>query len=187
MLEDVARAVRTVRSRAGEWGLKSDRIGIIGSSAGGHLASTLLTHFDSGKPDTGDPVDAVSSRPDFGILCYAVITLGAQTHSGSKQNLLGKDPDPKLVEFLSNELQVTPQTPPTFVWHTAEDKTVKVENALLFAGALAKNGVPFSLHIYPKGAHGIGLQGSGPLKSGGTLHPWTGALQDWMRGNGWLP
>ncbi|PYK60601.1 MAG: endo-1,4-beta-xylanase, partial [Verrucomicrobia bacterium] len=121
MLNDAARAVRLVRARSGEWKLDPHRIGIMGSSAGGHLASTLLTHFDSGKPDADDPVERQSSRPDLGILCYPVITMGEHTHQGSKNNLLGKDPSPELVKLLSNELQVTKETPPCFIFHTDED------------------------------------------------------------------
>ena len=116
MLNDAARAVRLVRARAGEWKLDPHRIGIMGSSAGGHLASTLLTHFDSGKPDADDPVERQSSRPDIGILCYPVITMGERTHQGSKNNLLGKEPTPELVKLLSNELQVTKETPPCFIF-----------------------------------------------------------------------
>jgi acetyl esterase/lipase len=110
MLQDAARAVRTVRARAGEWKLDPKRVGIMGSSAGGHLASTLLTHFDAGKPDAADPIERQSSRPDLGILCYAVISFGEFGHRGSMNNLLGKDPSPELVRELSNELQVTKDT-----------------------------------------------------------------------------
>ena len=184
MLQDAARAVRTVRARADEWKLDPKRIGIIGSSAGGHLASTLLTHFDAGKSDAADSVERVSSRPDLGILCYPVISLGEFTHQGSKNNLLGKDPSPELVRELSNELQVTKDTPPTFIWHTAEDKAVPVENALLFAGALRKAGVPFDLHIYERGNHGMGL-GSQPYGSG-ERHPWTRDCEFWLKGRGFV-
>ena len=177
MLEDAARAVRLVRERSGEWGVDPKRVGIMGSSAGGHLASTLLTHFDDGTPDSADPVERQSSRPDLGILCYAVITLGEFTHQGSKRNLLGENPAPDLVKLLSNELQVTPRTPPTFVWHTAEDQAVPVENALLFAGALRRAGVPFDLHIYERGRHGIGLANG---------HAWTKDLAFWLGERGFL-
>src|SRR5688572_12312241 len=121
MLEDAARAVRTVRAKATKWSVDPKRIGIMGSSAGGHLASTLLTHFDAGDAKAADETDRQSSRPDLGILCYPVITLGEKTHGGSKKNLLGENPSEELVRLLSNELQVTTQTPPTFLWHTAED------------------------------------------------------------------
>ena len=157
MLQDAARAVRTVRARAGDWQLDPKRIGIMGSSAGGHLASTLLTHFDAGKPDAEDVIERQSSRPDLGILCYAVITMGQFTHQGSKNNLLGKEPSPELVRNLSNELQVTKETPPCFIWHTYEDNAVPVENSLQFAEALRRAKVPFDLHIYQQGGHGMGL------------------------------
>lgn len=157
MLGDAARAVRLVRARAADWQVDPKRVGIMGSSAGGHLASTLLTHFDAGDANATDVIERQSSRPDVGILCYAVISMGTNTHQGSKNNLLGKDPSPELVKLLSNELQVTPQTPPCFLWHTWEDGAVKVENTLDFAQALRRNGVRFDLHIYEKGGHGLGL------------------------------
>jgi acetyl esterase/lipase len=178
MLEDAARAVRLVRAKAEMWKVDPKRVGIMGSSAGGHLASTLLTHFDAGKADAIDPIDRESSRPDLGILCYAVITLGDKTHQGSKNNLLGKDPSPEMVKFLSNELQVTKDTPPCFVWHTAEDKAVPVENSLQFAAALQKNGVPFDLHVYQKGRHGIGLADKAPFTN---AHPWSRDLVFWLK------
>jgi len=178
MLEDAARAVRLVRAKAGMWKVDPKRVGVMGSSAGGHLASTLLTHFDAGKSDAVDPIDKESSRPDLGILCYAVITLGDKTHQGSKNNLLGKDPDAEMVKFLSNELQVTKDTPPCFVWHTAEDKAVPVENSLQFAAALQKNGVPFDLHVYQKGRHGIGLADKAPFTN---AHPWSRDLVFWLK------
>lgn len=120
-------------------------------------ASTLLTHFDAGDPSAADPIERESSRPDLGALCYPVISMGEKTHAGSRQNLLGEHPSPELVRLLANELQVTKETPLTFLFHTAEDATVPVQNSLMFAAALADQGVPFALHIYPKGAHGIGL------------------------------
>lgn len=175
MLEDAARGLRTVRAWARRDGLDPSRIGIIGSSAGGHLASTLLTHFDSGKPDDADLIERESSRPDLGILCYPVITLGEFTHQGSKHNLLGEKPPADLVQFLSNEKQVTAQTPPCFIWHTAEDGAVPVENALLFAAALRKAGVPFDLHIYEKGGHGLGLPSQNK-----NAPPWDADLLYWL-------
>ena len=184
MLQDAARAVRLVRARAGEWKLDSHRIGIMGSSAGGHLASTLLTHFDAGKPEAADLVERQSSRPDLGILCYAVITMGQFTHLGSKRNLLGKDPAPELVRELSNELQVTKDTPPCFVWATYEDQAVPVENSLQYAEALRRAGVPFDLHIYQKGPHGLGLgtREWNPEKR----HPWTRDCIFWLQAQGFV-
>lgn len=181
-LGDAARALRLVRSRAAEWKLDPKRVGIMGSSAGGHLASTLLTHFDAGNASAADPIDRQSSRPDLGILCYPVITMGEKTHQGSKNNLLGNNPAPELVKLLSNELQVTKDTPPTFLFHTAEDGAVPVENSLMFAAALAANKVPFALHIYPKGAHGIGL---GTREwSPAARHPWVGECALWLKAQG---
>ncbi|MDB6054068.1 MAG: Alpha/beta hydrolase [Verrucomicrobiales bacterium] len=179
MLNDAARAVRWVKAKAADYKIDSNRVGIIGSSAGGHLASTLLTHFDDGKPDAEDLVERQSSRPALGILCYAVITMGPNTHQGSKQNLLGKEAAPELVELLSNEKQVTKNTPPCFIWHTFEDGAVKVENSLAFAEALAKAKVPFDLHIYQKGGHGIGLGTKDNDKS--KYHPWAADCIYWLK------
>jgi len=182
MLQDAARAVRTVRARAGEWHVDTKRIGIMGSSAGGHLASTLLTHFDAGQANSPDPIERQSSRPDLGILCYAVITMGQFTHQGSKHNLLGDNPPDDLVKGLSNELQVTKETPPCFIWHTWEDNGVAVENSLQFAAALRKAGVPFDLHVYQKGGHGIGL-GSNKWDPE-HRHPWTADCVFWLKAQG---
>lgn len=179
MLEDVARAIRYVRSNAKKWKLDPGRIGVMGSSAGGHLASTILVHFDAGLPDSKDPIERVSSRPNLGILCYPVITMGEFAHKGSRRNLLGNDPDPKLIELLSNERQVRENTPPTFIFHTVEDKGVPVENTLQFAAALRSKKVPFALHVYPKGRHGIGL---GTNKwDPDSRHPWTTQCEIWLR------
>lgn len=157
-LQDAQRAIRTVRARAEEFNVDANKIGILGFSAGGHLASTAATHFDAGKPDAGDPIEKVSCRPDFAVLCYAVIAFNQPfTHRGSQKNLLGENPDPELVKSLSNELQVTSETPPTFLWHTYEDTGVPPDNSLAFYSALVKNKVPGELHIYEKGRHGVGL------------------------------
>jgi acetyl esterase/lipase len=185
MLQDAARSVRLVRARAGDWQLDPKRIGIIGSSAGGHLASMLLTHFDAGNPGAADPIERVSSRPDLGVLCYAVITMGPFTHSGSKKNLLGTNAPPELVKELSNELQVTKNTPPCFIWHTFADKTVPMENSLQFAAALREAGVPFDLHIYQAGGHGMGLgvHQYNP-EDLSKLHPWTSDCIYWLKQQG---
>jgi acetyl esterase/lipase len=183
MLQDAARAVRMVRTRAADWKIDPHRVGIMGSSAGGHLASTLMTHFDSGDPAVADPIERQSSRPDIGILCYPVITMGEFAHQGSKENLLGTNPPPELVKLLSNELQVTSNTPPCFIWCTYEDKTVPMENSLLFAGALRKGGVPFDLHIYQKGKHGMGLGDKPPF---GHPHPWANDCLFWLKEQGFL-
>ena len=182
MMNDVNRAIRTVRASAEKWKLDPKRIGVMGSSAGGHLASTALTHYDAGDASASDPIERVSSRPDLGILCYPVITMGENTHAGSKKNLLGENPDPKLVELMSNEKQVTKDTPPTFIFHTFADAGVKVENALDFAAALRKHGVAFALHIYPNGPHGIGL--GGQQWDPEHRHPWTTQCALWLKEQG---
>ncbi|MCP5516989.1 MAG: alpha/beta hydrolase [Verrucomicrobiales bacterium] len=178
MLQDAARAVRLVRHRAADWKVDPQRVGIMGSSAGGHLASTLVTHFDGGRPQANDPVERLSSRPDLGILCYAVITMGEFTHQGSRRNLLGDAPTEELITLLSNERQVSPETPPCFVWHTWEDQAVPVENSLQFAAALRRAGVPFDLHIYQQGRHGIGLADKPPFAQ---PHPWAADLAFWLK------
>jgi acetyl esterase/lipase len=170
-LQDAQRAIRMVRERAGGLGVAPNRIGIWGFSAGGHLASTAATHFDS------------ASRPDFLILGYPVISFTTQyTHKGSRAALLGENPDPKLVESLSNENQVTPQTPPTFLFHTNEDKGVPPENSVMFYLALRKAGVPAEMHIYERGNHGAGLAPKDPV-----LSTWPARLADWFRTRGLLP
>ncbi len=179
MLQDAARALRMVRFHAADWKIDAARIGIIGSSAGGHLASTLLTHFDAGASDAADPIDRVSCRPDLGVLCYPVITMGDETHRGSRDNLLGKDPSPELVKELSNELHVTKDTPPCFIFHTADDTAVPVENSLNFASALRKASVPFEIHVYQHGAHGLGLGTKSDEPS--HMHPWVHECERWMR------
>jgi acetyl esterase/lipase len=174
-LQDAARAMRTVRSRAAEWGLDPKRVGILGFSAGGHLASTLGTHFDEGKADSSDPVERASSRPNLMILVYPVITMRELTHSGSKKNLLSTEPSPELVALLSNEEQVTRETPPTFLVHTMNDAAVPVENSINFAMALRKSGVPFEFHLYERGPHGFGLGQKDPI-----LATWPGRCADWL-------
>ncbi len=179
---DAQRALRLVRSHAREWGLDPGRVGILGFSAGGHLASTVATHFDEGRPDAADPIDRASCRPDFAVLAYPVITLqDPLAHVGSRQNLLGESPDPRLVELLSNERQVTPRTPPCFLFHTADDATVPVGNSLLFFEALRKAGVPAELHVFAHGRHGVGLAPSDPA-----LSRWPELLVLWLRGLGLL-
>jgi len=181
-LLDAQRAIRTVRSRSAEFQIRPDRIGIWGFSAGGHLASTAGTHFDGGDPGAADPIDRASSRPDFLILAYPVISLTTPyTHRGSLKNLLGPDPDPKLVESLSNDLRVTPQTPPAFLFHTTADSGVPPENSILFYLALRKAGVPAEMHIYERGPHGVGLAPKDPV-----LSTWAERLEGWLRVRGLL-
>ncbi len=185
MLNDAARGMRLMRSQAKAWNIDPKRCGVMGSSAGGHLATTLLTHFDEGKTGDKNVIEQQSSRPDFGILCYAVITMSDNTHAGSRKNLLGDKPSPELIENLSNEKQVTKDTPPCFIWHTWEDQAVKVENSLEFASALRKAGVKFDLHIYQKGPHGIGLSVGKNGAKAGEVHPWASDLLVWLRQNQW--
>jgi acetyl esterase/lipase len=181
-LGDAQRAIRLVRSRAKEFNIRPDRIGIMGFSAGGHLAATAATHFDNGDPAAADPIDRVSSRPDFAILCYAVISLSAPyAHAGSGNALLGDHPDPRLREELSNELHVTAQTPPAFLFSTSEDQAVPSENSVAFYLALKKAGVPAELHIFEKGAHGVGLDLADPV-----LSEWPKLLANWLRMRGLL-
>jgi acetyl esterase/lipase len=176
-LQDAQRALRTVRAGAKEWKIDPQRIGIWGFSAGGHLASTAGTHFDTGKSDAEDPIERVSCRPNFMILAYPVISMEPGTsHMGSRDNLIGKNPDPKLVENLSNEKQVTEQTPPTFLFHTSTDSAVLPENSIKFYLALRKAKVPAEIHIYEKGPHGVGLAPKDPV-----LSTWKDRLEAWLR------
>ncbi len=175
MLNDAARAVRTVRARAREWGVDTNRIGVMGFSAGGHLASTISTHFDAGNAASDDPIEWASSRPDLSVLAYPVISMDVQAHSGSRGNLLGENPPRELVEFLSSHKQVTTETPPTFLFHTADDGAVPVANALMYADALAAAGVAFELHVYEHGRHGVGLATDDPI-----LSTWTRRCADWL-------
>ena len=187
-LQDVQRALRTVRARADECKIDPHRVGVMGFSAGGHLASTAATHFDDGKPDADDPVERVSCRPDFLILAYPVITLKPPFyHKGSRDNLLGDKPSDELVNSLCNDEQVTAKTPPTFLFHTAEDSAVPPENSVQFYLALRKHKVPAELHVYEKGRHGVGLAtGLGGTPNDPVLTTWKGHLIDWMKGRGLL-
>ena len=178
---DAARAIRIVREGAKRWNLAKNKIGIMGSSAGGHLASTTMTHFDDGDRTAADSIERVSSRPDFGILCYPVISMGPIGHAISREQFLGPNPSQELIKRFSNELQVTAATPPCFLWHTAEDSIVSASNTLEFAGALEKHGVPFDLHIYEHGRHGLGLGDKYPFAQ---ALPWTRDLVVWLKGRG---
>ena len=176
-MHDAQRALRFTRAHAKEWNIDPERVGILGFSAGGHLASTAGTHFDAGTADAADPIDRLSCRPDFMILVYPVITLkGPYAHN--RINLLGKDADDSVVESLCNEKQVTPKTPPTFLVHTGADKGVPPENSILFYQALRKAKVPAELHIYEQGNHGLGL---GTIK-GLPFASWPERCAAWMSG-----
>lgn len=181
-LQDAQRAIRYVRANAQKLGVDPNRLGIMGFSAGGHLASTAATHFDEGERSSDDPIQQQSSRPDFAILAYPVVSFVQPfTHGGSARNLLGENPDPELLKSLSNETQVTSETPPTFLFHTGEDTGVPVENSLVFYAALRKAGVPAELHVYQTGPHGVGLAPGSPV-----LSTWKDRLADWLKINGFL-
>lgn len=179
-LDDAQRAIRTVRHRAQEFAVDPAKIGILGFSAGGHLTSTAVTHFDNGQSSSADPIQRMSCRPDFGILCYPVIAFNQPfSHKGSLRNLLGEQADAALVASLSNEKQVTKDTPPCFLWHTQEDKGVPPENSLVFYQALVANKIPAELHVYEKGRHGLGLAKDTPGTSA-----WPNACLAWLQGRG---
>lgn len=181
-LQDVLRAIRVVRSRATELNIRPDRVGVMGFSAGGHLASTAATLFGLEAARAADGLEAVSSRPDFAILAYPVIVFGADvTHKGSQKNLIGETPSADLVVQLSTDRQVTAQTPPTFLFHTTEDTAVPPQNSVAFYLALKNAGVPAELHIYEKGSHGVGL-----APNDRELSTWPDRLLGWMRGRGLL-
>jgi acetyl esterase/lipase len=187
-LGDAQRAIRTVRARAAEWHIAADRIGFMGFSAGGHLASTAATHFDVGGLKNDDNVEKESCRPDFAILAYPVISFeDAVTHKGSRTNLVGANPDASLLDMYSNEKRVTKETPPVFIFHTSADTAVLPENATRFYSACKKAGVPVELHIYEKGRHGVGL-GRDPKWTGGekSVETWPDRLADWMKSRGLL-
>jgi acetyl esterase/lipase len=177
--QDATRAIRTVRARAERWRIDPKRIGIMGFSAGGHLASMTGTHFDAGQPEATDTIERVSSRPDLMILSVPVITMRRpHTHGGSVRNLLGDDPDEKLLAFCSTDEQVTRNTPPALIISSWSDAIVPIENSLLFATALRKAGVPCELHIYEKGPHNF-LVAEGETRR--VLETWWDRVGDWLR------
>ena len=179
---DVLHAIRTVRDRAWRYGVSPDRIGVMGFSAGGHLASTAATMFQEGNPESTDRWSRISSRPDFAVLCYPVISFVAPfTHEGSRNNLLGEGAERALLEMMSTELRVTRRTPPTFLWHTSEDAAVPAQNSIAFYLRLRENDVPAELHIFEKGRHGMGLGWSDRA-----LSEWPGLLASWLAGRGLL-
>jgi acetyl esterase/lipase len=177
-LQDAQRAIQIVRENAAKWNIDPNKIGIMGFSAGGHLASTVSTHFSNAVIDNPNKV---SLRPDFSILLYPVISFtDSLAHIGSRNNLIGRDALPgKVIEY-SNEVQVNQQTPPAFIVHAADDKTVKVQNSIRYYEALLKNNVLSELHIYPKGGHGFGMNNKT------TNDKWMERLKNWLQGNGWL-
>lgn len=181
-LMDAQRAIRSVRARATEWGCDPARVGMLGFSAGGHLTATAGTQFDAGDPTNKDPIERVSSRPDFLVLVYPVITLeGRFAHRGSRENLLGTNPDPNLAGQLCAEKRVTKDTPPAFLVHSSADTGVPAENSILFYRALREAGVPAELHIFEKGEHGFGLAPKDPA-----LSVWPKLCIAWLHSRGIL-
>jgi len=182
-LQDARRAVRTVRARAEEWGIRQDRIGILGFSAGGHLAATVGTHFDGGDAEASDPIERASCRPDFMVLGYALISfMPPHTHPAARGHLMGeRQDDTALIEFLSNETQVTPSTPPAFLFHTDADQVVPSEHSVLFYLALRRAGVPAELHVFEQGVHGLGLAPDDP-----GMDTWPDLCLTWLRERGLL-
>jgi acetyl esterase/lipase len=181
-LQDAQRAVRTVRAQAADWGIDTEKIGVLGFSAGGHLASSTGVHFDEGDAVAADLVARQSSRPDFLVLCYPVIAFGEpHTHVGSQRNLLGEEASDELIRELSSEKQVTERTPPTFLWHTTEDRAVPPENSIEFYLALRRAGVPAALHIFETGRHGLGLASDHPSAS-----HWPALCEAWLKVRGIL-
>jgi acetyl esterase/lipase len=178
-LQDAQKAIRLVRQHAKEWNIHPDKIGVMGFSAGGHLASTLSTHFNE---KVYEPSEATSARPDFSLLIYPVITMNpGSAHMGSRTNLLGKDPSSDRVKHFSNELQVTKDTPPAFLVHSIDDEAVPVQNSIAYALALEKHRVPCELHIYQSGGHGYGLG-----RSNNTESSWPEACRRWLKARGFL-
>jgi acetyl esterase/lipase len=181
-LRDVLRAVRLVRSQAARFGVRPDRIGVIGSSAGGHLAATAGTLFDHPLGRTGAPLDAVSARPDFLMLLYPVIAMeGPAVHAGSRKALLGAAPDAATVQLMSPERQVSRATPPTLLIHTQADQAVPVENSILFYQALTRAGVPAEMYLFEQGSHGMGMR-----DGNGTASHWPRRAEEWLRARGLL-
>jgi acetyl esterase/lipase len=186
-LQDASRGLRMLRARANELHLDPHRIGIQGFSAGGHLAATLSTHFDAGNASSSDPIERVSSRPDLAILCYPVITfVESAVHVGSRKNLLGDVKDPELFRDLSLEKKVSPETPPTFLFHTIDDPGVKVENSLLYAAALRDHRIPHEMHLYEHGPHGVGLavNTGKPGRDSPILATWPSLCANWLKTHG---
>jgi acetyl esterase/lipase len=182
-LQDVLRAIRLVRSQAAKYGVAPDRIGVMGSSAGGHLAASASTLFNHPAGRTGGALDTVSARPDFAILMYPVITMeGPAAHMGSRKALLGASPPPALVQLMSLEKQVSAATPPTLLFHSQDDGLVPADNSILYFQALTRAGVPAEMMIFEHGGHGMAMR-----TGNGTATNWTRRAEDWLRGRKLIP
>lgn len=179
-LQDAQQAIRTVRARAKEWNIDPHKVGILGFSAGGHLAATASTQFDGGKPDAPDAIDRQSSRPDVSVLVYPVITFSSdKKHAGSQRNLLGDDAPKELVDSMSAERRVTDKTPPAFIFHTMDDGAVPFENSVMYTMALREHHIPCELHLYEHGRHGVGL-----AKDDASLQTWPDLCVRWLTTHG---
>lgn len=180
-LMDAERAIRTVRANAAAWGIDAKRVAVLGFSAGGHCAATVSCLGQPGRPDHPDVIERENGRPDAAVLCYPVISFQPWGHAGSREALLGKNPDPELIRQLSLETAVSASTPPTFLWSTGDDPGVSIFNSLHYAGALRRHSVPFAMHVYPTGRHGLGL-----ATDDAHVSKWTSACADWFRSLGWI-
>jgi acetyl esterase/lipase len=181
-LTDAQRAIRTIRAHAKKWNIDREKVGVLGFSAGGHLASSTITHFDMGNPFSADPIEIESCRPDFAVLVYPVISFTTEfVHEGSRRNLIGENPSSELQKHLSSDLQITASTPPTFLIHTSYDTVVPAENSILFYRGLRKFEIPAEMHIYEIGQHGFGLAQQDPV-----LSSWTDRCIDWLKVRGIL-
>ncbi len=178
---DATNAIREIRLHAEEYGIDPNRVAVMGFSAGGHLASMVATLADEGDPEAGEATARMSARPDAAVLCYPVITMGKYAHAGSRSNLIGEDATEDVRSRFSSENNVTEDTPPTFLWHCSDDTAVPVENSLMFAGALSAKGVPFELHVFPKGGHGGGICDTKPY-----LAAWVTLCEEWLRRLGFM-
>jgi len=178
-LRDIQRAIRMVRANASTWGVDPAHVGMMGFSAGGHLVVSAGTMFDAGDPNNADPIERQSCRPDFIVACYPLITLGPYGYEQARYALLGEKPSRELVEYMSLENRIIPQTPPTFIWQTADDAALPVENSLLLARSLRRNKVPFELHIFPHGRHGLALAEDAP-----DVARWKDLCAAWLKSQG---
>jgi len=181
-IQDAMRAIRIVRSRAEEWGIDPEKIAILGFSAGGHLAGSVVVHGEDGDPKAEDPLMRLSGRVNAGVLCYPVLSSGEFAHRGSFNNLLGEDAPAEMLEYMSLEKQITEKTPPCFLWSTSDDGSVPVQNSLLFALGLRKHKIPFEMHVYPSGNHGLGLAETAPNQQ---IQTWMPHCIHWLKEMGW--
>jgi acetyl esterase/lipase len=177
---DGQRAIRYVRAHAEQYGINPSKIAVLGFSAGGHLTATLGTQYDDGQPDHEDWIERYSSRPDRVILCYPVITMGSYGHEGSRINLLGEDASDEQIRAFSAEQRVKADAPEAFIWHTSNDQAVPVENSLRYALALGIHGIPYDLHVFEKGPHGLGL-----AENDNAVRVWSDLCLTWLKNQGW--